>query len=195
MQRSYSRLSILIFAALLAGCAGSANSQSESIPAMESNKVPTEISVVVPHDSPESCPVTKPPEVLFIPPEPYPAKPPERYANQFWYGTAELWTMLGTDATWNGLPHNKDGYSQKVFWWSRDFDVSTDPSPAFTLTIERLDADTSASPMVVSKEATNASADFGTAMLTGVEIPEPGCWKITGQYEQAELSFTVRVAP
>jgi hypothetical protein len=48
---------------------------------------------------------------------------------------------------------------------------------------------------MVTEEATNASADFGTAMLTGVYVPSLGCWKITGQYQEAELSFVVWVAP
>ena len=101
--------------------------------------------------------------------------------------------MLGSDATWYALPHRKDGYGQKVFWWSQSFDVATDPYPAFTVIIEQLDVPSS--PIVVAEQATNASADFGTAMLTGVEIPNLGCWKVTGQYNDAELSFVVWVAP
>jgi len=204
MRRLYSLLSILILASLLAGCAASANAQSEESKDVDSSNAPTDVpgksnttdsveSEVVPHKPPASCPITHPADVAFIPPEPYPSKPPERYVDQFWYGTPELWTMLRTDATWTDLPHNRYGYTQKVFWWSRDFDVATDPYPSFKLVIERLDLPSS--PVVVSEEATNASADFGTAMLTGVDIPELGCWKITGQYKEAELSFVVWVAP
>jgi hypothetical protein len=101
--------------------------------------------------------------------------------------------MLGPDSVWRDLPHSRDGYSQKVFWWSEDFHVSANPYPSFTLLIERLDV--ASPPAVVAEKATNASTDFGTAMLTGVEIPSPGCWQITGQYNQAELSFVVWVAP
>ena len=101
--------------------------------------------------------------------------------------------MLGIEAIWYALPHDKDGYSQKVFWWSQNFDVTKDPYPAFRVTRERLDL--KSSPIVVAEEATNASADFGTAMLTGVAIPALGCWKITGQYQKTELSFVVWVAP
>jgi hypothetical protein len=85
------------------------------------------------------------------------------------------------------------GYSQKIFWWSQHFHVTEDPSPPLRVIIERLDV--ASSPVVASQEATNASADFGTAMLTGVNLPTLGCWKITGEYTAAELSFTVWVAP
>jgi len=203
MQRLYFALSILFLASLLAGCAPKAAAQPPEVRALEnptSTILPeppatAEItkSKIVPRNPPASCPITRPPAVPFVPPAPYPAEPPERYVNEFWYGTPELWTMLGTEGTWYALPQDKDGYSQKVFWWSQDFDTSADPFPAFTVSIERLDV--ASSPLVVAQEATNASADFGTAMLTGVQIPSLGCWKITGQYQKAELSFVVWVAP
>jgi hypothetical protein len=205
MQKSYLCLSILILASLLAACAPKTAAQPDQVNALEN---PTQTNTpdvttpesaasaqpeVVPDEPPVSCPTTQAPEEPFVAPAPYPAAPPERYVDQFWYGTPELWTMLGTDPVWRDLPHNQDGYSQKVFWWSKDFDVSEDPYPAFTLSIKRLDV--ASTPRVVGEEATNASADFGTAMLTGVEIPTPGCWKITGQYQKSELSFVVWVAP
>lgn len=205
MQRLYFLLSILTVAALLAGCAPNPDAQAEAVSVLEN---PTQTDApgvtmpesaasaqpeVVPDDPPSSCPTTRVPEEPFVAPAPYPAAPPERYVGEFWYGTPELWTMLGADPVWRDLPHNRKGYSQKVFWWSQDFDVSTDPYPAFTLIIERLDV--ASAPMVVGDDATNASADFGTAMLTGVEIPTPGCWKITGKYQKSELSFVVWVAP
>jgi hypothetical protein len=202
MLRHYSILSMLILTALLIGCAPKAAVQPKEL----ENPTPTALpepsptaettqAEVVPQDPPASCPVTRPPEVAFVPPAPYPPEPPERYINEFWYGTPELWTMLGTEGTWYALPYNKNGYPQKIFWWSQNFDVSIDPYPAFRLSIERLDEDMLSSPVVVSEDATNASADFGTAMLTGVGIPELGCWKITGRYKESELSFVVWVAP
>jgi hypothetical protein len=33
------------------------------------------------------------------------------------------------------------------------------------------------------------------AMMTGVDFPSLGCWKITGKYKKSELSFVVWVAP
>jgi hypothetical protein len=32
-------------------------------------------------------------------------------------------------------------------------------------------------------------------MLVGVDFPTLGCWKITGKYAGAELSFVIWVAP
>jgi hypothetical protein len=180
-------LFFLLIILILAGCAPGAAISRDAARALEHP------AGAVPDEPPASCPVTQAPEVPFAAPAPYPAAPPERYEGQFWYGTPELWTMLGPDPVWRGLPQNRNGYSQKVFWWSEDFDVSVNPYPPFTLLIERLDAESA--PEVVAEKATNASADFGTAMLTGVEIPSPGCWQITGQYNDAELSFVVWVTP
>jgi hypothetical protein len=61
------------------------------------------------------------------------------------------------------------------------------------VTGERLDA---SAPLLVASRATNAYADdIDSAMLVGVDLPTLGCWKITGKYADAELSFVVWVAP
>jgi hypothetical protein len=70
--------------------------------------------------------------------------------------------------------------------------MSAEPNPNLSVTGKRLDAP--ALPLLASS-ATNARADFGEAMLVGVEIPTPGCWEITGQYNGYELSFVVWIAP
>jgi hypothetical protein len=31
-------------------------------------------------------------------------------------------------------------------------------------------------------------------MLVGVEIPEPGCWRVTADYRNASLSYVVWIA-
>jgi hypothetical protein len=41
---------------------------------------------------------------------------------------------------------------------------------------------------------TNASApDMGTAMMVGIDIPELGCWEVTGTYRGTSLSYVVLV--
>jgi hypothetical protein len=141
---------------------------------------------------PPSCPITTPSSASFIPPTPYPPTPPGDYLNQFWYGTADLWVLLRADGTWSSLPHASSGYSQKVFWFSSSYDINAEPDPNLTVTGQRLDG---SSPRLAASAATNALADFGPAMLTGVELPKPGCWKLTGSYKSHDLSFVVWVAP
>jgi hypothetical protein len=137
-----------------------------------------------------ACPVTKAPAVPFVPPAPYPPQPPGEF---FWYGAESLWTALPLDGVWSGLPHNRDGYTQKVLWWREGYSWTAEPEPALTVTGRRLDAP--APPLNVSP-ATNAYAeDIQSAMLVGVDIPTIGCWEITGRYAGAELRFVVWVAP
>lgn len=40
---------------------------------------------------------------------------------------------------------------------------------------------------------TNASSDFGSAMLVGVEFPIPGCWLIVARHREAVLRYTVLI--
>ncbi|MBL8055118.1 MAG: hypothetical protein JNK29_00400, partial [Anaerolineales bacterium] len=64
---------------------------------------------------PDVCPVTRLPDTVFIPPAPYHRSAPS--AGEFWYGADSLWTALPGNGQWPGLPHDPDGYTQKVFWW------------------------------------------------------------------------------
>ncbi len=146
-------------------------------------------ATALPASPPQSCAVTT--EPVFVPPAPSPATPPAEYMNQFWYGSADLWTMLGRSGTWRTLQLGGVGLSQKLFWWRQGYNSVTEQKPALTVTAERLDA---AIPTVTVDDATNASADFGDAMLVGVTLPTGGCWRITGHYQGHDLSYVVWVA-
>lgn len=136
----------------------------------------------------QACDVTRP-DPPFVAPRPYLASPPEYYGSE-WFGSDALWTMLHRDGeVWSGLPHGSDGVSQKTFWWSVDWPPDAEPEPAITVVGTRLDG----SGVFSFGPGTNASADFGTAMLVGIEIPTSGCWQITGRYRDAELSYVVWV--
>lgn len=200
MQRLSILLSILILTAFLAGCAPRGAAQPAEVRALagvtptaspEKSSALAEESEAVPHTPPTSCPVTVSQEPPFIAPAPY--SPNSPFESNFWYGSNSLWTDLPKDGIWQGLPNNPEGYTQKIFWWRKGYIWNEEPQPDLTVTGERLDA--SALPLIVSK-ATNAYAsDIGSAMLVGVDFPTLGCWKITGTYAEAELSFVVWVAP
>lgn len=138
--------------------------------------------------APKDCPVTRP-DPAFLAPEPFPQEPPPAYAAA-WFGTDALWTMLNVDGeVWADLPPGAEGLGQKTFWWSTKF---VEPDPAIAVSGERLDA---AGSFRTTGLGTNASADFGRAMLIGIQIPEPGCWRLTGDYRGASLSYVVWAGP
>jgi hypothetical protein len=142
---------------------------------------------------PASCPVSTPPE--------HPFTPPTNLAldqGDFWLGTEKLWTYLGKSGTWEWEPH-KPGHEHqvqpltvKIFWMSVDYDRQTERHPNITVTGRRLDR---AAPPLLLLPATHAILGDETAMLTGVYVPAPGCWEITGHYKDEKLSFVVWVAP
>jgi hypothetical protein len=148
-------------------------------------------SIVASNAPAETCAVTRPPQPPFIPPTPYPWNPPS--AGEFWYGTDALWTTLPESGVWAELPHNLEGYTQKLFWWRKGYFWRDEPEPELTVTGQGLDA-TAPAPRVSA--ATNAFADdIGSAILVGVDFPTLGCWQISGQYAKAELSFVIWLAP
>jgi hypothetical protein len=137
---------------------------------------------------PFTCDVTRPTDPL-VPPDGYPAEPPPGYGSE-WYGTPALWTTIDRNGeTWAHLPATPDGLSQKTWWWSTDWVPEADPVPDITVVGTRLDAPGT----FEANHATNATAGSGTAMLVGVTVPTPGCWRLTGTYLDASLSIVVDV--
>ncbi len=153
---------------------------------------PAPTPVVTPPGAPATpsadCLVTRP-EPAFHAPAPFPETPPERYESA-WYGTADLFTMIALEGeVWTDLPPGPEGLGQKSFWWSVHF---TELEPALVVSGERLDASGS---FRTSGLGTNASADFGRAMLIGIQIRDAGCWRLTGAYRGATLSYVVWAGP
>jgi hypothetical protein len=136
------------------------------------------------------CDVTRP-IPRFEAPSPYPESPPAYYESD-WFGSRALWTMIDRDGeVWaqSGLPHGPGGLTQKRFYWSADRTPQDDLAPAIMVTGTRLDG-----PGTFEfGPGTNASADFGPAMLVGVEFPTPGCWLLTARYRDAVLSYVVLI--
>jgi len=156
----------------------------------QSNSIASTNALTASQASADTCSVTPPPDPSFTPPPPYPQAP---FAGEFWYGADSLWTSLPENGVWSGLPHNPEGYTQKVFWWRKGYSWQDRSESQLSVTGRRLDAP--APPLNVSR-ATNAFAqDIGSAMLVGVDFPTLGCWEISGRYAGAELSFVIRIAP
>lgn len=133
------------------------------------------------------CDATLATDYTFVAPFPYPESAPY---GQFWHGNEKLWVALRPNGKWLQL-----GYGEKVFWWSQGYVGSGETEPALKVTGKRLD--TNGAPIVLSEDATNAfHKDFGGwAMLTGIKVPELGCWEITAEYKGETLSFVVDVTP
>jgi hypothetical protein len=190
MQGKYFFPSIFVMAALLVA---SASKVESPVTMSQPRAVPvtgTAQPEIISSSAPANCPITSPQEPAFVPPVPYDQL---GFENEFWYGTNSLWTAVRQNGTWEALPRNPTGYTQKVFWWHEGYSNGGEPEPALLVTAERLDGD---APMVTGSKATNASAaDIGSAMLVGVDLPTLGCWRIIGKYGEEELSFVVWVAP
>jgi hypothetical protein len=137
------------------------------------------------------CPVTRPPDQPFTPPDT--GSPNELGKAYFWYGSNALWTQLPRDGVWRDLPHDKRGYTQKIFFSREGYSWIDEQKPALTISGRRLDA---AGVTFEELEATNGfHPDVGSFVLIGVDIPTAGCWQITGHYQGHDLSFVVWVAP
>jgi VWFA-related protein len=147
----------------------------------------------VERESEVSCRATAP-STSFTPPSPYPQIPPGEQT--FWHGTPALWTMLPVEGTWIQLARADAGLRQKLFLWRAGYDGRAEQWPAVAVSGRTMSGSVSAD-LIVAERATNAyRRDFGGwAMLVDIEFPVAGCWEITARYGEAELTFTVDVAP
>jgi hypothetical protein len=142
--------------------------------------------------APPSCPVTRPPAVLFTPPGEHMMG---KNDNSFWLGTEKLWRALPSSGeVWGWAPRGpgEPNLTAKIFWGSVDFDYHRKEDYGLKVAGRRLDGD--APPLMVDK-VTNALFVPHAAMLTGVYMPTPGCWEITGDYKGQKLSFVVWLYP
>ncbi len=191
-------IGFLVAVTLAAGCVTTVGGEAQPGTAADgsspSAQVPTpadfrSAQATLSAESPDDCLITRPLTPL-VPPSPAPHRPPAYY-DAAWFGTLALWTMISREGElWTDLPHGPDGFSQKTFWWSADWDPQTEPEPAITVSGRKLDG---SDQFATSGRGTNAAADFGVAMLVGVEVPSRGCWEVTGTYRSASLTYTVWV--
>ena len=135
------------------------------------------------HNVPETCVVTNPLEHTFVPPKPYSARGVD------WFGTDQLWTYLPSNGIW--------GQGEKTLWFREEWShyprwIPDETASKLTITARRLDAPTP--PPEISAGPT-FNRDWKAFMLGGINFPTPGCWEITGRYEDAEVQFVVWVIP
>jgi len=149
--------------------------------------MPTSIS------APDACPITKPPSKEFVPPAPYLT---QTSPDSFYLGSEKLWTRRDKKGLWYGYwttdPESgakRKIYFDRVFWWRKGYDWRTENPPQLKVSGRRLDAP-AATFYIDHANAANIKIP---AILTGVDIPTPGCWEITGDYKGDRLSFVVWV--
>jgi hypothetical protein len=141
---------------------------------------------------PASCPLTHRPTSEFIPPVGYRDALAE---GSFFIGSEKLWTVIEDPMVWGWRPH-KPGHerdlTEKIFWYRVGYSARDEPIPKLRVTGRRLDGP---APALITPQgpATNAIMGSENAMLTGVYVPAPGCWEITGDYEGDKLNFVVWV--
>lgn len=134
----------------------------------------------------QECPVTTPSEQTADLPT------NTNYEGRFWHGTPALWTNLPSDGVWRGLPQDEDGYVQKTVFWHEGFDAISEPQPDLVVSGHRLDAP---APTFIFSDATHGWDETGNFILTGIRIPIEGCWEITAEYKNAQLTYVVEVIP
>lgn len=130
------------------------------------------------------CAVTTPGPFALTPPPPW--KPLPSDPASAWWGTDDLWVPLDVDGMYT---------IRKSVWWSQNFtDAGRESQPDIGVTYERLDG--VGRPIFGGSPGTNAStAPDGLFMIAGIDPPEPGCYRVTGEYKGATLTYVYNHQP
>jgi hypothetical protein len=139
----------------------------------------------------QSCPVTRPSDPPFVPPQPY---SPSAGVNEFLYGSPALWTIV-----YPGWHVHSGG---KLPFFSQRFVANKRERPRLTVVARRVDG---VGPLVWSGLTGRGEGKVleEMFMVTGIDIPSPGCWEIGAQYVDTSrnvhtvhtLSYKVWVEP
>ena len=144
----------------------------------------------VPDSGADPCLLTKPSTRPFVSPLPYSARTDPKV---FWYGTDELWTSLPTTGRWSP-PRKLDPrlglrLVRTVPWWRQAY-WNAESEAKLIVTGRRLD---SPAPPPVEIGRYGGWLEEHPLVNVNLRFPTPGCWEVTGRYEDQELSFVIWV--
>ena len=117
------------------------------------------------------------------------ATAPTHIGKDQWYGSSELAALIPADGKWRGEGPEKK-YRRKLWWWREGFDANTEKLPALDVSAIKLGDPQTIVP--ASRGASENDENWNT-MFVLMRFPGPGCWKITGAYQNQSISFVVNV--
>lgn len=130
-------------------------------------------------DMATKCPISYPTDQLLGPDYP---------ASGNWFGSEELAVMLPHYGIWS-VTKEDHLIAIKLFWRSAGFE----PGMETGLDVSVRNVNDPEQTAVVTRPTNAYAQDLGGwAMLVGIDFPGPGCWEITGAYEEQTLSFVVQ---
>jgi hypothetical protein len=101
---------------------------------------------------------------------------------EFIYSSNNLHVWLPTEGRWPESPHT-------LRWYYNGAPRARTPPPQLKVTAHRIDGD--GAPAIIAPPKTVRDEGDAAAMVTRVELPAAGCWRISGQYKDNYLSFVV----
>ena len=133
-----------------------------------------------------NCPITQPTKRVFVPPAPFPTKPP---SNRYYLGSEKLWTLVW-DGPWHGVPGSDGALRVKLPWFAAGLSFKEQQDPEISVTGRRMDA--AARPLEVEGPSNAVLPDYYFFASTLV-FSANGCWEISAQRKDTKLMFIVFV--
>ena len=114
-----------------------------------------------------------------------------------WHGSELLATVLPDDGI---LPTTAPGHriAFKLFWYSSEFTAADETRlrdnnyMGFTARIRRLDPGPDDAVLSGPNWAGQGNLGDNWTLLYGIDFKRPGCWEITGSFQDQSLTFVVQ---
>lgn len=151
----------------------------------------TLITLALPAFPADSCPTTKAPAPVFVPPAPYNSSP---LSGGFLLGSAPLWTFVNIYDFSQSHPEGRP-YAFKLVYWHPGLNWHhTDEADALNVVARRLDAPSA--PVVFAQRSNmvghfSAEAPDEVAIMTGLDLPSGGCWEIAADFRGERLNYVI----
>jgi len=108
----------------------------------------------------------------------------------FWYGTAALSLPLEKSGVWFGRPEHS--FARKIFLYREGFDWKQEPLPELAVSARSIDDPTT--KISFGRASAAYLEDRGmSAILLLAKFPKSGCWEISADYGNTNLTFVVQV--
>ena len=110
-----------------------------------------------------------------------------------WYGDENLAALIPIDGIWQGMGANYN-FRNKFFWWEKNNSLNPDNQSRIEITaINLINNSEMVEPVYAVNIYSNETMSDWGGMLTAIEFPSSGCWKIVGRFKEHEIQFTVLV--
>lgn len=109
-----------------------------------------------------------------------------------WFGSEELAEIIPIDGKWLGMGE-KHNYRNKFWWWYKGLEAEANSKSSLKIAATNLATGESFSLPTPSGANTGSDDYWWVSVVTILEFPSNGCWRIEGTQRHRRLTINLQV--